>query len=69
MEQIFIELPDFQKVIHLFAVPYIVESSYRGMFYNVFNIDETEVEFEDIKALVLTKFFLMEKINRAKRGK
>jgi len=58
MDRIFIETPYFQKTIHWLGLPYIVESSYRGRFYTVFDKYEQNIDFET-EGKILHKFFKM----------
>lgn len=58
MENTFIEFADYQVKLYWLGLPYIVESAYRGRFYNVMNLDETTVD-EAIEGKVLHKFFKM----------
>ncbi|AGO48409.1 hypothetical protein Phi10:1_gp068 [Cellulophaga phage phi10:1] len=54
----FIEMPDFQKRIYYLGIPYIVESSYRGRFFNALTIDEEFICFE-LEGKILNKYFLL----------
>lgn len=56
MEKIFIDFADFEKVVYWLGIPYMVESSFRGRFYNVLTLDEENVDGE-IEDKVLQKYF------------
>ncbi len=53
---LFIDGAETQVVVHWLGIPYVVESSFRGRFYNVMTLDEEEVPHE-IEYKVLDKYF------------
>lgn len=54
----FIEYIDNQWIIHWLGIPYLVESSFRGRFYNVLSIEEESIDLE-LEGIILDKFFKM----------
>lgn len=55
---VFIDMVEQQWVVHWLGVPYLVESSYRGRFFNVLDINEQPIEYM-LESTILYKFFKM----------
>ena len=67
-KQIFLDGAEEQWIVHYLCTPYLVESSFRGRFYNVFTMDEQSIDFE-LECKILDKFFKMNKLKRRSEAK
>ena len=55
-EKIFIDGAESQGIIHWLGIPYLIESSFRGRFWNVLTLDEETIDF-DLEGKIIYKYF------------
>lgn len=57
---IFLDGAEKQWIVHWLGIPYLVESSFQGYFYNVLTMDEQSIDLK-LEGIILDKFFKMQR--------
>lgn len=55
---IFLDGAEQQWIVYWLGIPYLVESSHNGYFYNVLTMDEQSIDIK-LEGIILDKFFKM----------
>lgn len=56
MNNFFIDMAEAQWLVYWLGIPYLVECSFGGRFYNVLDSDEQSIDL-DLEGIILDKFF------------
>lgn len=56
----FIDFSEQIATIYWCGIPYYIESSFNGRFYNVLDINEESID-QDLECVILDKYFRMRK--------